>query len=118
VDPQYGFNQHGNHDTYVQQQGLVGINGPTGSTKNGYRRDLSLVLGTNTPTVTATSPATSPGRGRGRAHRRRSTRRRTSTYLQRGNTRYQGRLLSHYDINDHKSPGNFDLNIGRRDAAQ
>ena len=50
VDGQYGFNQHGNHDTYMQQQeGLVGINPPTGSTTNGYRRDLSLVFGTNTP---------------------------------------------------------------------
>jgi iron complex outermembrane receptor protein len=50
VDGQYGFNQHGNHDTYMQQQeSLTGINPPTGGTMNGYRRDVSLILGANTP---------------------------------------------------------------------
>jgi iron complex outermembrane recepter protein len=50
VDAQYGFNQHDNHDKYMQEQeGLSGINPPTGSTTNGYRRDLSLIFGTNTP---------------------------------------------------------------------
>ncbi len=50
VDAQYGFNQHGNGNSYMQQQeSLTGINPPTGSTTNGYRRDLSLVFGTNTP---------------------------------------------------------------------
>ena len=50
INGQYGFNQHDNHDTYMQQQeAAAGITPPTGSTTNGYRRDLSLIVGTNTP---------------------------------------------------------------------
>ena len=49
VDGQYGFNQHSNHDSFIQnQEAITGTTPPTGSTRNGYKRDLSLILGTNT----------------------------------------------------------------------
>ena len=49
VDGQYGFNDHSNHDTFMQQAEVTsGITPPTGTTRNGYKRDLSIVMGTNT----------------------------------------------------------------------
>ena len=50
IDGQYGFNQHSNKDTFMQQaETASGINPPTGSNTNGYKRDLSLIIGSNTP---------------------------------------------------------------------
>ena len=50
VNAQYGFNQHGNHDGFAQSiESQSGITPPTGSTDNGFRRDLSLVFGSNSP---------------------------------------------------------------------
>jgi iron complex outermembrane recepter protein len=50
VNAQYGFNQHGNHDTFMQGiESAKGIIPPTGSTNNGYRRDLSILMGMNSP---------------------------------------------------------------------
>jgi iron complex outermembrane recepter protein len=50
VDAQYGMNQHGNHDTFMQdQQALNGYDAVPSSTTNGYRRDVSVIMGTNTP---------------------------------------------------------------------
>jgi outer membrane receptor protein involved in Fe transport len=49
IDGQYGLNEHSNHDSYIQnQEAITGINPPTGTTRNGYKRDLSLIVGTNT----------------------------------------------------------------------
>lgn len=49
VDGQYGFNDHSNHDTFMQQaEEATGTTPPTGTTRNGYKRDLSIVMGTNT----------------------------------------------------------------------
>jgi iron complex outermembrane recepter protein len=49
VDGQYGFNQHSNHDKFVEgEESSVGLTPPTGSTNNGYKRDLSIIAGTNT----------------------------------------------------------------------
>ncbi len=48
VDGQYGFNQHSNHDTFVEgEETGAGLTAPTGSTTNGYKRDLSVIVGTN-----------------------------------------------------------------------
>jgi iron complex outermembrane recepter protein len=51
VDAQYGFNQHDNHNPGgIQQAELTsGINAPTGSTMNGYKRDVSVIFGMNSP---------------------------------------------------------------------
>jgi iron complex outermembrane recepter protein len=50
IDGQYGFNDHGNHDSAIQAfEQASGIGPPTGTTTNGYRRDFSIILGTNTP---------------------------------------------------------------------
>jgi iron complex outermembrane recepter protein len=49
VDGQYGFNDHTNHDTFMQQaEAASGTTPPNGTTHNGYKRDLSIVMGTNT----------------------------------------------------------------------
>lgn len=49
IDGQYGFNNHSNHDTVMQSfERATGMNPPTGTTNNGYRRDFSIILGTNT----------------------------------------------------------------------
>ncbi|MGO9594026.1 MAG: TonB-dependent receptor domain-containing protein [Steroidobacteraceae bacterium] len=55
VDGQYGFSQHDQHDSYVQ--GLVGHNDPitgysatpppTGSIRDGYKHDVSILMGSN-----------------------------------------------------------------------
>ncbi|MGH2844153.1 MAG: TonB-dependent receptor plug domain-containing protein, partial [Solirubrobacteraceae bacterium] len=50
IDGQYGLDNHDNHDTAMHGfEQSSGIDPPTGTTNNGYRRDLSLILGTNTP---------------------------------------------------------------------
>jgi outer membrane receptor protein involved in Fe transport len=54
VDGSYGYNQHSNHDGYIQglenaTTGLSEQTAPTGSTNNGFKRDLTLIAGTNTP---------------------------------------------------------------------
>ncbi|MBV8782719.1 MAG: TonB-dependent receptor [Gammaproteobacteria bacterium] len=56
IDGQYGFSQHSQHNSYVQ--GLLGTDDPntgftavsqvpTGSIRDGYKHDLSILLGTN-----------------------------------------------------------------------
>ena len=56
IDGQYGFSQHDQHNSYVQ--GLLGANDPntgfsaqptvpTGGIRDGYKHDLSMVMGTN-----------------------------------------------------------------------
>jgi iron complex outermembrane receptor protein len=49
IDGQYGFNEHSNHDGIIQHdESITGTTPPTGTTRNGYKRDLTIVLGTNT----------------------------------------------------------------------
>jgi iron complex outermembrane receptor protein len=55
IDGQYGFSQHTQHDSYVEN--LVGHNDPitdytatapaTGSIRDGYKHDISILMGTN-----------------------------------------------------------------------
>ncbi len=55
IDGQYGFSDHNQHNSYVQ--GLLGHNDPdtsftavpvpTGTIRDGYKHDLSVVMGTN-----------------------------------------------------------------------
>ncbi len=55
IDGQYGFSEHNQHSSYVQ--GLLGANDPntgftavpvpTGSIRDGYKHDLSIVMGTS-----------------------------------------------------------------------
>ncbi len=55
IDGQYGFSQHDQHNGYVQ--GLLAVNDPntgyegspppTGSVRDGYKHDLSMIMGTN-----------------------------------------------------------------------
>jgi len=56
IDGQYGFNQHDQHNTYIQ--GLLGTDDPetgfsaqptvpAGSIRDGYKHDLSILLGRN-----------------------------------------------------------------------
>ncbi|HEY3785236.1 MAG TPA: TonB-dependent receptor [Steroidobacteraceae bacterium] len=56
IDGQYGFSQHDQHNTYIQ--GLLGTDDPntgfsaqptvpTGSIRDGYKHDLSMIMGTN-----------------------------------------------------------------------
>ena len=56
VDGQYGFSQHNQHNTYIQ--GLLGMDDPdtgftaqptvpTGSIRDGYKHDLSVLVGRN-----------------------------------------------------------------------
>jgi iron complex outermembrane receptor protein len=55
IDGQYGFDQHNQHDSYVQGllshddpiTGFTAVTPPTGSIRDGYKHDLSLVMGTN-----------------------------------------------------------------------
>jgi outer membrane receptor protein involved in Fe transport len=55
IDGQYGFDQHNQHSSYVQGllshddpiTGFTAVTPPTGSIRDGYKRDLSLVMGTN-----------------------------------------------------------------------
>ena len=48
IDGQYGFAQHHQKDYYIQEQeAAIGIPPPTGSTRDGYKRDLSMIAGTN-----------------------------------------------------------------------
>jgi iron complex outermembrane recepter protein len=49
VDGQYGLNEHSNHNSIIQHDETVtATTPPTGTTRNGYKRDLTLILGTNT----------------------------------------------------------------------
>ncbi|HEX4025513.1 MAG TPA: TonB-dependent receptor, partial [Steroidobacteraceae bacterium] len=54
IDGQYGFYQHDNGDSAIQAQENAlgatnaGNSGPSGSVMDGYKRDLSVVAGTNT----------------------------------------------------------------------
>ena len=55
VDGQYGFNQHNQHDNYVQGllsqndpiTGFTAVTPPTGSIRDGYKHDISVLMGTN-----------------------------------------------------------------------
>ncbi len=55
IDGQYGFNQHDQHNSYVQDllshndpiSGFTAITPPTGSVRDGYKHDLSMIMGTN-----------------------------------------------------------------------
>lgn len=50
VDGQYGYNQHSNHNTFMQGvEGSDGISAPSGNTNNGYKRDVSVIMGMNSP---------------------------------------------------------------------
>ena len=49
LDGQYGFNEHSNHNSIIQHdEAATATTPPTGTTRNGYKRDLTLILGTNT----------------------------------------------------------------------
>src|ERR1700720_3057561 len=55
IDGQYGFSQHDQHNGYVQgllaandpNTGYEGSTPPTGSIRDGYKHDLSMIMGTN-----------------------------------------------------------------------
>src|ERR1700733_13145540 len=48
IDGQYGFDQHSQQNTYIQEQEVAdGIAPPTGSVRDGYKHDLSVIMGTN-----------------------------------------------------------------------
>jgi iron complex outermembrane recepter protein len=55
IDGQYGFNQHDQHNGYVEDllshddpnTGFSAITAPTGSVRDGNKHDLSVVVGTN-----------------------------------------------------------------------
>ena len=48
LDGQYGFAQHQQKDYYIQEQeAAVGITPPTGSIRDAYKRDMSVLAGTN-----------------------------------------------------------------------
>jgi iron complex outermembrane receptor protein len=48
LDGQYGFDQHQQHNYYMQdQETAAGITPPTGGIVDGYKRDLSVLAGTN-----------------------------------------------------------------------
>src|ERR1700686_1498637 len=55
IDGQYGFDQHNQHSSYVQGllshddpiTGFTAVTPPTGGIRDGYKHDLSLVMGTN-----------------------------------------------------------------------
>jgi len=55
VDGQYGLSQHDQHNSYVQNllshddpvTGFTAVTPPTGSIRDGYKHDLSMLLGTN-----------------------------------------------------------------------
>jgi iron complex outermembrane receptor protein len=49
IDGQYGFYQHSNGETWIQnQQAAKGFNLAPGSLTDGNKRDVSLIIGTNT----------------------------------------------------------------------
>ena len=55
IDGQYGFNQHGQHNSYVESllgandpnTGFTAVPVPTGSIRDGYKHDLSVLMGKN-----------------------------------------------------------------------
>ena len=55
IDGQYGFNQHDQHNGYVQDllshddpvTGFSAVTPPTGDIRDGYKHDLSMLMGTN-----------------------------------------------------------------------
>jgi iron complex outermembrane receptor protein len=48
LDGQYGFDQHQQQNHYIQdQEAAVGITPPTGGIRDGYKRDVSVLAGTN-----------------------------------------------------------------------
>src|SRR5216684_386096 len=55
IDGQYGFSQHDQHNGYVQGllshddpiTGFTAVTPPTGSIRDGYKHDLSMLMGTN-----------------------------------------------------------------------
>ncbi len=55
IDGQYGFNQHDQHNGYIQNllshddsaTGFSAVTPPTGSVRDGNKHDLSVVIGTN-----------------------------------------------------------------------
>jgi iron complex outermembrane receptor protein len=55
IDGQYGFDQHNQHSGYVQGllshddpiSGFTAITPPTGSIRDGYKHDISIIMGTN-----------------------------------------------------------------------
>jgi iron complex outermembrane receptor protein len=55
IDGQYGFDQHDQHNGYVEGllshddpiTGFTAITPPTGSIRDGYKHDLSMLMGTN-----------------------------------------------------------------------
>jgi iron complex outermembrane receptor protein len=55
IDGQYGFNQHNQHSSYVQGllshddpiTGFTAVTPPTGSIRDGYKHDISMLMGTN-----------------------------------------------------------------------
>lgn len=48
LDGQYGFDQHGQHNDYMQdQESAAGIAPPTGNIRDGYKRNLSALAGRN-----------------------------------------------------------------------
>ncbi|MFI4868952.1 MAG: TonB-dependent receptor domain-containing protein [Steroidobacterales bacterium] len=49
IDGQYGFAQHNEHNSFLPaQESAIGITPPTGSIQDGYKHDVSIVMGTNT----------------------------------------------------------------------
>jgi iron complex outermembrane recepter protein len=55
IDGQYGLNQHDQHNGYVQGllshddpiSGFTAVTPPTGDIRDGYKHDLSMIMGTN-----------------------------------------------------------------------
>jgi len=55
IDGQYGFSQHDQHNSYVQDllshddpiSGFTAVTPPTGDIRDGYKHDLSMIMGTN-----------------------------------------------------------------------
>jgi iron complex outermembrane recepter protein len=55
IDGQYGFNQHDQHNSYVRDllshddpiTGFTAVPPPTGDIRDGYKHDLSMLMGTN-----------------------------------------------------------------------
>jgi iron complex outermembrane recepter protein len=54
IDGQYGFNQHDQHNSYMQDllshddpiSGFTAVTPPTGDIRDGYKHDLSMIMGT------------------------------------------------------------------------
>ena len=48
IDGQYGFDQHGQHASFMDgPESAAGITPPTGSIRDGYKRDFSVLMGTD-----------------------------------------------------------------------